>query len=343
MTLRHFTLRLGASLLRICGALALVALLALVYMAAITQMPSRSHRGPLPVASADQAALAQRLRQHVVAVASVEHNLRQPAALDAAARYLEAELVSYGYRVERQEFEASRQKVRNLWVTLPGQRAPGQRVIVVGAHYDSAHETAGANDNGTGTAAVLELARRLKDLGDVASSDIVFALYTNEEPPYFKTHLMGSRVHAKALKAAGAPVQAMLSLETMGYFSDEAASQKYPWPLNRFYPTQGNFIAFVGTTTDLRLVRSAVKSFRSHAQFPSEGIAAPRFIPGVDYSDHAAFIDEGYPALMVTDTAPYRYPHYHTREDTPDKVDYDRLARVVQGLEGVIRDLATQP
>lgn len=343
MTLRHFALRLGASLLRICGALALVALLALAGMAAITQMPSRSFGGPLPAASAEQAALAQRLRQHVVAVASEEHNLHKPAALDAAARYLEAELASYGYRVERQEFEASREKVRNLLATLPSQRAPGQRVIVVGAHYDSAHEAPGANDNGTGTAAVLELARRLKGLGETASSDIVFALYTNEEPPYFKTHLMGSRVHAKALKAAGAPVQAMLSLETMGYFSDEAGSQKYPWPLNRFYPTQGDFIAFVATTPDLGLVRSAVRSFRSHAMFPSEGIAAPRFIPGVDYSDHAAFIDEGYPALMVTDTAPYRYPHYHTRADTPDKVDYDRLARVVQGLEGVVRDLATQP
>jgi len=137
--------------------------------------------------------------------------------------------------VERQEFEASRQKVRNLLVTLPSQRAPGQRVIVVGAHYDSARETAGANDNGTGTAAVLELARRLKDLGEKASSDIVFALYTNEEPPYFKTHLMGSRVHAKALKAAGAPVQAMLSLETMGYFSDEAGSQS----------TRGRSAAFI--------------------------------------------------------------------------------------------------
>jgi hypothetical protein len=335
--------RLGASLLRIAAALLCVAALGLAAVLALTQMPSRSFRGPLPPATPAEQALAERLRQHVAVVASEEHNIRTLPALEAVANYLEAQLKSYGYQVERQEFVASRQKVRNLLVTLPSKKHPGQRVLVVGAHYDSAQETPGANDNATGTAAVLELARSLRDLGDTAQSDIVFALYTNEEPPYFYTHLMGSRVHAKALKAAGAPVQAMLSLETMGYFSDEAGSQKYPWPLNRFYPTQGDFIAFVATAADLGLVRSAVKSFRTHAAFPSEGIAAPRFIPGVDYSDHAPFIDEGYPALMVTDTAPYRYPHYHKRQDTPDKVDYGRLARVVQGLEGVIRDLATQP
>lgn len=340
---RTIALRLGASLLRIAGALLCVALLALAAVLVLTQMPSRSFSGPLAAATAEEQALAQRLRHHVAMVASEEHNIRTHAALEAAARYLEAELTSYGYTVQRQEFDASRQKVRNLLVTLPSQKAPGKRLLIIGAHYDSAHETPGANDNGTGTAAVLELARSLKGLGETATSDVMFALYTNEEPPYFKTRLMGSRVHAEALKAANAPVQAMLSLETMGYFSDEAGSQKYPWPLNRIYPAQGDFIAFVGTAADLGLVRKSVKSFRTHASFPSEGIAAPRFVPGVDYSDHAPFIDEGYPALMVTDTAPYRYPHYHTRQDTPDKVDYERLARVVRGLEGVVRDLATQP
>ena len=192
-------------------------------------------------------------------------------------------------------------------------------------------------------AAVLALAKSLKHLGATAQADVMFVLYTNEEPPFFKTPQMGSQVHAQALRARGAPVVAMLSLETMGYFSNAEGSQKYPWPLNQFYPTQGDFIAFVATTPDLGLARRVVRSFRSHAAFPSEGIAAPRFIPGVDYSDHAAYIDAGYPALMVTDTAPYRYPHYHTREDTSDKVDYDRLARVVQGLEGVVRDLAHRP
>lgn len=343
MTLHNIALRLGASLVRIAGALLAVALLVLAAVWVLTQMPSRSFSGPLPALTAGEQALAQRLRRHVVAVASEEHNVANPAALEAAARYLEAELVSLGYAVQRQEFEASGLKVRNLLATLPSQKAPGQRLLVIGAHYDSAPGTPGANDNATGTAAVLELARSLRSLGETATSDVMFALYTNEEPPFFKTQRMGSRAHAESLKAAGVSVQAMLSLETMGYFSDEPGSQKYPWPLNRVYPAQGNFIAFVASTADLGLVRRTVRSFRAHASFPSEGIAAPRALAGVDYSDHAPFIDEGYPALMVTDTAPYRYPHYHTREDTPDQVDFGRLARVVRGLEGVVRDLAVQP
>lgn len=341
--LRRVAWRITASMLRILGALVCVALLGLLGLLVLTTMPGRSHQGLLPAASAEQQALAQQLRQHVTAIAAQEHNVHHPAALEAVATYLESELASYGYQVRREEFKARGVAVRNLEATVPSRSEPGRRVLVVGAHYDSAHETPGANDNATGTAAVLALAKRLKSLGATAQSDLMFVLYTNEEPPYFKTPLMGSHVHAKALKARGVTVTAMLSLETMGYFSDAAGSQKYPWPLNQFYPTQGDFIAFVATAGDLGLVRKVVRSFRSHAVFPSEGIAAPRFVPGVDYSDHAAYIDHGYPALMVTDTAPYRYPHYHTREDTPDKVDYDRLARVVQGLEGVVRDLALQP
>lgn len=343
MPISQMAHRLAQSLLRITCALAAVFGLLVVFVWAMTTMPGSSHHGSLAAATPAQQALAQQLREHVTTIAAQEHNAQHPAALEAVASYLESELASYGYQVRRQEFVASGVKVRNLEITIPSQSTPGQRVIVVGAHYDSAHETPGANDNATGTAAVLALAKNLKHLGATARSDVMLVLYTNEEPPYFKTRLMGSRVHAQALKARGVPVAAMLSLETMGYFPDAAGSQKYPWPLNQFYPTQGDFIAFVATTMDLGLVRDVVRSFRSHAAFPSEGIAAPRFIPGVDYSDHAAFIDEGYPALMVTDTAPYRYPHYHSRQDTPDKVDFDRLARVVQGLEGVVRDLALQP
>lgn len=238
MKIPPIALRVGQSLLRITGALAAVALLFLAAMLVITTMPGRSHRGALPAATAEQQVLAQQLRQHVTAIAEQEHNARHPAALEAAAVYLESELASYGYQVRREEFKASGVVVRNLEVTVPSQSAPGQRVIVVGAHYDSAHETPGANDNATGTAAVLALAKRLKNLGATAQSDVMFVLYTNEEPPYFKTPLMGSQVHAKALKDRGVPVAAMLSLETMGYFSDAEGSQKYPWPLNQFYPTR---------------------------------------------------------------------------------------------------------
>ena len=151
---------------------------------------------------------------------------------------------------------------------------------------------------------------------------------------------MGSRVYARRLKARGENIVAMFSLETIGYFSDGPRSQRYPFPLGFFYPSTGNFLAFVSSLGSRPLLHQALASFRRHAEFPSEGVAAPAFIPGVDWSDHWSFWDEGYPALMVTDTAPYRYPQYHTAADTPDRVDFDRLARVVSGLRATLRELA---
>ena len=132
----------------------------------------------------------------------------------------------------------------------------------------------------------------------------------------------------------------MFSLETIGYYTDKPDTQSYPFPLSFFYPKTGNFVAFVANLSSRALLHEAIASFRRHAQFPSEGVAAPGLLPGVGWSDHWSFWKEGYPALMVTDTAPYRYPYYHTMQDTPDKVDYERLARVVTGLDGMLRDLA---
>jgi hypothetical protein len=132
----------------------------------------------------------------------------------------------------------------------------------------------------------------------------------------------------------------MLSLETIGWYSDRPGSQRYPFPLGFFYPSSGHFVAFVSNLGSRALLHEALASFRRHAAFPSEGVAAPAWIPGVDWSDQWSFWSEGWPALMVTDTAPYRYPHYHTMQDTPDKVDYERLARVLTGLRGVVADLA---
>lgn len=162
-------------------------------------------------------------------------------------------------------------------------------------------------------------------------------LFVNEEAPYFKTAQMGSLLHARDMHARGENVTAMLSLETIGYYSNAKNSQRYPPPL---YPDTGNFIAFVSDLDSLELVCKALASFRRHAKFPSEGLAAPASIPGIDWSDHWSYRQHGYPALMITDTAPYRYPHYHSAQDTPDKIDYALLARVVKGIEFVVRDLA---
>ena len=167
-----------------------------------------------------------------------------------------------------------------------------------------------------------------------------FVAFVNEEPPFFQTNEMGSLVYAKSCRERGDKIVAMLSLETMGCFSSEHESQKYPFPMGLFHPSRGNFIGFVGNIASTGLVRRCVRVFRAHASFPSEGGALPGALPGIGWSDHWSFWQAGYPALMVTDTGPFRYAHYHTAADSPDKVDYDRLSRVVGGLDQVISDLA---
>lgn len=301
----------------------------------MTAVPGKSWQGPLPPLTPAEADLAVRLRAHVTAIASEPHNLGHPEALERSARYIEKTLEGFGYHVYPQKFDGGR--VRNIEVTLPVDDGAGP-TLVVGAHYDSAFTAPGANDNGSGAAALLELARLLAPDDGNKYLPIRLVFFVNEEPPFFQTDRMGSVVFANRLKAQGEKVAAMISLETMGYYSDARGSQRYPFPLSLLYPDTGNFIAFVGTVGSRSLVRKTVASFRERAKFPSVGGSAPGFVQGIDWSDHWAFERAGYPALMVTDTAPFRYPHYHGKADTPEKLDYARLARVVSGLEAVIRN-----
>lgn len=302
-------------------------------------MPGRSHSGALPPATALEVELAGRLRRHVESLAGRigERNLRHYESLQAAAAYVETELGQPGDRVASETFSVEALDVRNLVVDRPGS-GPGGGIVVVGAHYDSVFGSPGANDNATGIAGLLEIARLLA--GRRHARALRFAAFVNEEPPYFQTDAMGSLHHALRTRERGETVAAMLCLETMGYYSDSPGSQEYPFPLGLFYPSRGDFIGFVGDTRSGPLVRQALASFRSHTAFPSEGAAVPASIPGVGWSDHWAFWQAGYPAIMVTDTAPFRYPAYHGSDDTPDKVDYDRLARVVAGLVRVVEALA---
>jgi hypothetical protein len=311
----------------------------------VTAMPGSSYEGALKALTPTEQDLAVRMKQHVAAIASVEHNVDHYQELESAAQYIEKILSGYGYAVKRQTFDSKAGKVRNLEISIPSknQQQPGHPIVVVGAHYDSAEGATGANDNGSGTAAVIELARLLKDLDGSMEVELILVLYVNEEPPYFKTEQMGSRVHAAEMKARGKNVVAMVSLETMGSYSDKKGSQHYPPPFSSLYPDQGNFIAFVGDTGSRTLIRNFIGSFREHASFPSEGVAAPSVIPGIDWSDHWSYRQEGYPALMLTDTAPNRYMYYHTPEDTIDKIDFDRMARVVKGVEAVIRHFVNNP
>ena len=304
-------------------------------------MPGKSHAGPLPPLGPEQAELAAALRRHVAELAEKigERNTVRYAALKKAADYVERELSAAG-PVSRQSYPASGRTCDNLEVEIRGATSPGE-IVVVGGHYDSVIGCPGANDNATGAAGVLALARSLAKTAPART--LRFVAFVNEEPPHFQTDEMGSRVYAKRCRERGENVVAMLSLETIGYYSDEDGSQKYPPPLGLFYPSKGNFIAFVGNVGSRALVRRCLELFRERAAFPSEGAAVPSFLPGVGWSDHESFWTYDYPAVMVTDTAPFRYPHYHLEGDTPEKVDFERCARVVDGVEQVVRELAGVP
>ena len=308
-----------------------------------TAMPGVSRRGSLPALTAEETQLAQRLRAHVEAIAREPHNVPTPEALERVAIYIERTLADDGYTVTRQEFEAGGRRVRNLDVRIAGAQGELRGDIVVGAHYDSVPGAPGADDNGSGVAAVLELARELHQFKPPAGRTLRLALFVNEESPYWQTPEMGSWVYADAMRRQGVPVAAMLSLETLGYYSDQAGSQHYPSPLGLLYPDTGDFVGMVGGLHSRALVRRAIGSFRGHSSVPSEGASVPAFVEGTDWSDHASFARFGSPAIMITDTAPYRYPAYHSERDTPDQLDYARFARVVEGIGAVVKDLCNTP
>jgi hypothetical protein len=313
---------------------------ALVYC---TQMPGESFRGPAPPLDAAAREVESELGAIVEQLAVVIGQRRAGAgdSLARAERYLHEQLEPLtkqpGVALRREPLPRSPEPAANLVLELSGSR-PGP-VIVIGAHYDSAPGgTPAANDNASGTSAALVLARRLARTPHALPLRIV--LFANEEMPYFTTPAMGSLEHAAGCRRRGEQVRAMFSLETMGYYTDAPGSQRYPAPLSSFYPERGNFVGFVANLQSRALVRDAVRHFRAKATIASEGAALPEALPGVGWSDHWAFWQYGYPAVMVTDTALFRDPNYHRLSDTIDKLDFERLARVVVGLEATLLELA---
>ena len=306
------------------------------------RMPGQSHQGPLPPLTDEQRTLAQELHSHVQMLAEQigERNVFHHDRLVMAADYIRATLAGAGYEVRLQPYEVAGKICENIEAEVRGGKRPDD-IIVIGAHYDSVQGSPGANDNASGVAATLALARAFAEA--TPARTLRFVLFANEEPPLFQTEHMGSRVYAKRSRERGEKIVLMLSLETIGYYSDEPGSQHLLFPLNLIYPSTGNFIAFVSNVENGFLVRQLVGSFRQQAQFPSEGGALWDLIPGVGWSDHWAFWKEGYPAVMVTDTAPFRYPAYHSPADRPELVQYERMARVVSGLRAVIVEMANAP
>lgn len=302
-------------------------------------MPGKSHKGPLPPATLEEQLLAQRLESDVTMLAETigERNTRRYRQLQQAAAFISGRFRDLGYAVREEPYPADGRQVANIEAELKGARQP-EEIVVIGAHYDSPPDSPGANDNASGVAALLELARQFQ--AAQPGRTIRFVAFVNEEPPFFQTELMGSRVYTANAGKRGEKIVAMLALETIGYYSDAPGSQHYPPPFNLFYPDSGNFIGFVGNLASRELLHSAIKAFRETTSFPSEGLAAPEFITGISWSDHWAFWQEGYPGIMITDTAPFRYPHYHEATDTPDRLDYRRMARVVSGVGRVAGALA---
>ncbi len=287
----------------------------------------------------EDSGLADRLRGHVEYLAGElgERSVRRPAMLEAAATYIEGQWAALGFEPVSQRYRTHNVECRNVEVTIPGQEHPDE-ILLAGAHYDSVKGCPGADDNASGVAGVLELARLLRDTRPARTLRLV--AFVNEEPPFFFFHEMGSMVYAKAAKQRGDDIRLMLSLECIGYFSNESRSQRYPFLFRSFYPDRGNFIGFVSNLGSRRALKQAVTAFRESSGFPVESLASPSFVPGVAWSDQLSFWRKGYPALMVTDTAFHRNPNYHTHEDTPKTLNYEEMARVVSGLAGTLCLLA---
>jgi peptidase M28-like protein len=318
----------------------LTALLSGAYLYA-TVMPGRSHSGGLPLASPAMRAAALDLKVHVAGLATAigERRVGEGESLTRARDYVASELDTVARAVnakvilERLGSEGS--DAANVILDLPGESSD---TLVIGAHYDSAVGTPGANDNASGVAVGLYLAKQLS--GKRLLNSLRFVFFANEEPPYFQNPGMGSLTHARGCAERGERILAMLALESLGYYSDEPESQRYPWPVGLLYPDRGNFVGFVGSLGSRSLVRESIRMFRASARFPSEGAALPAWIPGVGWSDHWAFWQYDYPALMITDTALYRDPNYHQGSDVPSNLSYEPMARVALGLLDVIRGLA---
>jgi Zn-dependent M28 family amino/carboxypeptidase len=282
--------------------------------------------------------IEDRLRQHVARLAGEigERNVFRPQALHDAEHYIHDAWSTQGHQVQVQEYAVSGVRSANLEVALSGQR--DDEVVVIGAHYDTVMGSPGADDNGSAVAVLLELGRLL--MGARPARSVRLVAFVNEEPPFFFTKEQGSRLYAKAARERGDPIRFMLSLEMLGYYRDTPGSQSYPPVFRWFYPDRANFIALVSNFRSWREMRRFSSVFRQVSPFPLEQVATFSWIPGVAWSDHLSFWLEGYRAMMLTDTAFFRNPHYHAATDTPTTLDYLRMAAVTEGLADTLMRLS---
>ncbi len=265
-------------------------------------------------------------------------HLGAPAQLAATIKYIEGTLgpANLGYKVARETYKVGDIDCHNLIVELPGTQKKDE-IVIVGAHYDTVLTTPGADDNASGVAACMNLAQAFAKTENERTLRFVF--FANEEPPYFQTDNMGSLVHAKLSKRRGDQIVAMLSLETMGFYTDAPNSQKAPPGVPVKVPDEGNFLAVIGNVTSAPVADGIAAWFQRNSTMPCIAVNLPSTIAEQGWSDHWSFWQMGYPGVMITDTAMFRNPHYHQPTDTIDTLDFDRLTEAVKGLEGSVREL----
>lgn len=264
---------------------------------------------------------------------------RSPKLLRRVAEKLASQFRALGYQIEEQPFYFRGEIYYNV-VALPPAGAVGVRrsLVVVGAHYDTVPGSPGADDNASGVAGLIELARLLADSPPPSVRLVAFGL---EEPPVFRTRHMGSYAYAQRLRGERVKIKGMICLEMIGNFSDRPKSQSFPlFFMDSIYPETGNFIALVGNTRSRPWTKAVKAAFSKGTDLPVESLSAPFVVIGVDFSDHWSFYRHGYQAVMVTDTAFYRNPHYHRPSDLPRTLDYVRAAKVVDGVAAAVRALA---
>lgn len=253
-------------------------------------------------------------------------------SLDRVAKYIKNQFNGYGLSSEYQQYDND--KFKNI---IASYNTKAEKRIVIGAHYDVCDNKPGADDNASGIAGLLELARLIAAEKPALDYRIDFVAYSTEEPPYFRTDLMGSAIHAASMKTENINIELMICLEMIGYFSDEKDSQEYPvGVLKWFYPSEGDFILIAGKLFDQRIVSKVKKKMKQVANIDVRSINAPPELASLDLSDHRNYWKHGYNAVMITNTAFFRNKNYHTDDDTIEKLDFERMSEVVKGVYNVV-------
>ncbi|MFB5652209.1 M28 family peptidase [Leptospira wolffii] len=275
---------------------------------------------------------AAKIKEYAADISSIRpfRNYRNISSLNKAADFIHQTFLNFGYSPKRQYFQVDGSKYQNLEVRIG---PVGSKKIVIGAHYDVAGDQEGADDNASGVSALLEIARIVKIREKNLTYEIILVAYSLEEPPFFRTDEMGSYVHAKSLKDKNENIELMISLETIGYFSEADGSQEYPiFPMKWIYPNRGNFIAAVGRTKESKYLKILKNVFQNETDLPCETLIAPESLEGVDFSDHLNYWKFGYKALMITDTAFLRNKNYHQKSDTMSTLNFNKIAETVRAI-----------